>query len=109
MVETVDDIWERTEYLNFRDRGLVGEGRKTRVYDIISRLKGTKLGEVRWYALWRQYVFYPHNALFDKNCLRDIADYCELKTKQYREANPPKRKTWQQKRKERQKALLTFK
>jgi hypothetical protein len=40
------------------------------------------LGEVKWFGRWRQYVFFPlHETIFDKSCLRDIADFCEEQTK----------------------------
>lgn len=42
------------------------------------------LGEVRWYAQWRQYAFYPaEGTVFEKTCLNDIAEFCiELNERQ---------------------------
>jgi hypothetical protein len=43
------------------------------------------LGEVRWYAPWRKYAFFPEpNTLFEPDCLRDIADFCAKQTDAHR-------------------------
>lgn len=39
----------------------------------------TLLGQIRYYAHWRQYGFYPereYQTVFEKTCLTDIADFC---------------------------------
>ena len=60
------------------------KGRKTQVYGVTT--KGDKgdggdyaeLGEVRWYSPWRRYSFFPTNgSLFESQCLRDIAAFCD--------------------------------
>lgn len=39
------------------------------------------LGNVRWYGAWRCYVYFPvEYTLYEKKCLRDIADFCEAET-----------------------------
>ncbi len=98
MIEQVDSLWEQSEHLNYRDRGILRKGAKTRVVEVMSRHTGASLGFVRWYSNWRQYSFYPAQALFNKDCLREIADYCEHKNKQHRELRPYVIKTWQEKR-----------
>jgi len=46
---------------------------------------GNELGEVRWYGPWRCYAFFPAGGtLFEKDCLRDIADFCEQRSKAHR-------------------------
>jgi len=35
------------------------------------------LGTVTWYGPWRRYVFEAEDAVFDHNCLRDIADFLQ--------------------------------
>lgn len=43
------------------------------------------IGMVSWYPSWRKYVFSPKaNTVFEEDCLRDIADFCEAKTKEHR-------------------------
>jgi len=39
------------------------------------------LGEVKWYSGWRRYVFEPDaDAIFEQDCLRDIAGFLETAT-----------------------------
>jgi hypothetical protein len=45
------------------------------------------LGEVRWFGRWRCYAFYPEpDTLYERQCLRDIADFCEARTREHRES-----------------------
>lgn len=35
------------------------------------------LGEIKWYANWRRYLFFPDaECKFDAICLKKIADFC---------------------------------
>jgi len=41
------------------------------------------LGIVKWYPSWRRYCFFPErDTVFEQDCLRDIAQFCETKTKE---------------------------
>ena len=52
---------------------------------ISSQRTGAKLGVVQWYSHWRQYVFSPNpGCIFNRHCLRLLADFCEEKTKEHR-------------------------
>jgi hypothetical protein len=43
------------------------------------------LGDIHWWCNWRRYAFFPSDAtLFDARCLREIADFCEKETKDYK-------------------------
>ena len=43
------------------------------------------LGFVRWFGRWRCYSFYPvSGTVFERKCLRDIADFCERETRIHR-------------------------
>jgi hypothetical protein len=54
------------------------KGRKTDVWDVANRQSDVKLGEVRWYAQWRQYCYFPSiRAVYSKGCLTDIADFIQ--------------------------------
>ena len=56
---------------------------KTRLWAVVSLEGGVRLGRIRWYGPWRKYSFYPEAAtVFEKTCLRDIADFCEAQTKE---------------------------
>lgn len=76
---------DRGEYLNFKDEGKVNKLAKTRKFSVHSRHNGSMLGYVKYFVQWRQYTFFPFNAVFDKKCLREIADFCEKKTTEQRE------------------------
>ncbi len=58
----------------------VERGRRTRRWKATSR-DGALLGFVEWYRPWRCYAFFPHSdTIFEKTCLRDLADWCEQAT-----------------------------
>jgi hypothetical protein len=65
-------------WIEFVDRG-IPLGKKTRIWTVHpTQGRNANLGEVRWYAPWRRYAFYPTvNSVFEEDCLRDIADFCE--------------------------------
>lgn len=52
-------------------------GMKTCVF-IVETKTGETLGTIRWYGAWRGYAFFPESdTLYEKQCLRDIADYLD--------------------------------
>lgn len=60
--------------------------RKTRVWAVVNKDNGSELGIVEWYTGWRKYVFVPHaSTLYEQDCLRDIADFCEQATRDQKE------------------------
>lgn len=67
--------------------GQVIKGGKTRSWAIYTAGdQGTILGEVRWYSAWRRYAFYPHqNTVYERDCLRALADFCDDKTRAHSE------------------------
>lgn len=60
----------------------VGDGRKTRVWFVLT-IDGTeKLGQIAWYSPWRRYCFQPQlGTIYEQDCMRRIADFCERETK----------------------------
>lgn len=85
MLTQTDKQWTGGEYLNFKDEGPVSPGSKTRKFSVYSTHSGALLGYVKYFVQWRQYVMFPLNAVFDKKCLREIADFCERATALQRE------------------------
>jgi hypothetical protein len=78
-------------WINFLPCGATPSG-KTQIWTVRATLQaGAILGMIRWHGAWRKYAFYPNkDTLFEEDCLRDIANFCEGQTKQHREAkNPP--------------------
>ena len=57
---------------------------KTKIWNVCAIGSGDVLGIVKWHGAWRRYAFFPKDALFEEQCLRDIADFIELKTKEHR-------------------------
>lgn len=54
---------------------------KTDRWQVHSTLGGTLLGVVKWFPPWRQYAFFPEpGTLFEQDCLRSIADHCQIET-----------------------------
>jgi hypothetical protein len=79
------------EWCTFRLAGPSKSG-KTQVWAVESIAeKGgddpqfVELGAVKWYGAWRKYAFFPApQTLFEHDCLRQIADFCESETKTQR-------------------------
>jgi len=66
-----------SEYLEFQDV-IDGRERKTERIHVVSKSHGVILGDISWYGPWRQYVFFPDDdTLFNRACLRDIADFLD--------------------------------
>lgn len=58
--------------LEFRD--ILGLNKKTITQHVSSGIVG--LGEIKWYAQWRRYCFFPFDqVLFDASCLKEIQDH----------------------------------
>lgn len=75
----------------FRNK-MQAEGRKTRTYDVVAKQEGTFLGRIRWHSSWCKYVFEPiQGTIYEETCLRDIAEFCETKTKEYKQAKKTRR------------------
>lgn len=74
-----------SSFLRFFETGASPSG-KTRVWSVRSVYGGADLGVVKWHAPWRRYCFFPGPALFEEDCLRDIADFVEERTMRHKEA-----------------------
>lgn len=61
-------------------------GKKTKVWHIlnIKSMPAQVIGHIRWYTGFRKYCFYPaDDMLFDWNCMRMIANFCEERTQDH--------------------------
>lgn len=55
-------------------------GTKTKAWAVLSG--GVGIGWVQWYTHWRRYTLYPNaNTVWDAGCLREVAKFCEDRTK----------------------------
>jgi len=76
----MDSLWERGEYLLFKDVGKARKGGTTHVFDVMSKT-GAALGIIKWFPHWRKYTFHPGpETVFDPKCLTELSEYCTLKT-----------------------------
>ena len=73
---------------------------KTKVWQVMAitdpwyLVDDCSIGEIKYRATWRRYAFFPKpDTLYEQDCLRLIADFCEDKTKKLR-------KTWAKRKKE---------
>ena len=61
---------------------------KTLVYDILNNNSDDLLGQVKWYANWRQYIFFPESGcIFSVGCLDDIIDFTRKVQENYKKTN----------------------
>ena len=70
-------------YLQFKQRGTSSSDSK--LWAVLGA-QVKVLGIIRWYAPWRKYCFYTLEGgamVFDVNCLREIADFCEAETRSH--------------------------
>lgn len=80
------------QYIQFIPQGSSTSG-KTKIWSVTSKDDESDfLGWIKWYGAWRCYGFYPYMAIcsdlelvFEKQCLRDIADFCEEQTNLHKE------------------------
>jgi hypothetical protein len=50
--------------------------------------RSERLGYIKWFGRWRCYAFFPeYNAVFEKKCLREIADFIEDRTRDQRRSD----------------------
>jgi hypothetical protein len=60
--------------------------RNTKRWTIVAHDGEVELGEVKWFGKWRCYAYFPLNdTLYEKQCLRDIAAFCERRTNEHRD------------------------
>ena len=75
-----ENLWIR---FDFHGKSISG---KTDIWGVVADQSNITLGTIRWYGPWRCYAFGPYlNALFEKDCLRAIANFCEEQTKMHKE------------------------
>ncbi len=49
------------------------------IVDVFGDEDGVKLGQIRFYAHWRQYAFYPEDGtVYEKTCLSDITKFVKM-------------------------------
>lgn len=60
---------------------------KTKCFNVRTLDRFVLLGRISFYSRWREYAFFPYTGtLYEADCLRDIAQFCEDQTKLWRKA-----------------------
>jgi len=61
----------------------VSQTGKTKIWEVFTKDEPViALGAIKWFGRWRRYAFYPEkDTVFEHDCLRDIASFCEAETK----------------------------
>jgi hypothetical protein len=60
----------------------------TSMYSVSNKDQGAVLGIIKWYGPFRQYSFIPSSdCVFERTCLRDIANFCEWLTAEHKAGN----------------------
>ncbi len=73
-----------SKWITFEEFGRSTTG-KTVVWEVVEKASQGVLGEVKWFGRWRCYGFFPKlETVFEQQCLRDIADFCEQQTRAQR-------------------------
>jgi hypothetical protein len=64
------------------------EGTKTKSWVLVTTYgEPLALGTVKFFPRWRQYSFFPlPETIYERSCLRSIADFCEARTREWRKA-----------------------
>jgi hypothetical protein len=69
-------------WVQFEKVGCSASG-KTHIWNVVLKDDlSLVLGVVKWFGAWRKYVFFPAEyTLYEQDCLRALADFCELETR----------------------------
>jgi len=60
-------------------------GAKTHTWAVLTVQGHIPVGAVKWFGRWRGYAFFPSaETVFEQHCLRDIARFCEERTREHR-------------------------
>jgi hypothetical protein len=84
-------VWT-AEYIRFVAAPAQPAGRKTAIWYVENGER--HLGRVSWFSAWRCYAFFPAgDTVFEKVCLRDIAEFCEDRTTEHKTAAAARKQT----------------
>lgn len=65
--------WRRSNHIRFVLDVEESKGKKTKVFEIVSKHDSWSMGGIRWDTGWRRYIFLPDNATkWDLECLKDV-------------------------------------
>ena len=78
----------RNDFIRFVEQpGAAPKSGKTKVWLVETSDGRHDLGVVSWFGRWRGYAFHPHpETVFERRCLRRIADFIEERNDEQRVA-----------------------
>ncbi len=75
-----------SKWLTFSEP-MASKSGKTSIWALYSGKDDSDLwiGEIKWFSRWRRYAFFPdRDTIYEQDCLRDIAQFCEDKTREHK-------------------------
>lgn len=64
---------KESKYLEFR---FAEQKPKTKVWEVISKQHGFRLGLIKYFGRWRQYAFWPEaGTIWNHECLKDVIEF----------------------------------
>ena len=80
------EIVKEGTYIVFLDAGFSASG-KTLVFEVATKELHKVIGIIKFDAGWWKYTFFPYSETkYEWVCMREISDFCENQTKQWRQA-----------------------
>ncbi len=75
---------ESAKWIRFVEVDNFGDS-STKKWQVVAKKDEFLLGEVQWFGRWKRYAFFPfEETLFEATCLRDLAAFCEAKTREHK-------------------------
>ena len=80
-----------SKWIEFEELGTSKSG-KTKIWVVYSKkdevpFSDLWIGQVKWMSSWRKYAFFPEqDTVYEQDCLRDLAQFCEDQNKAHKEA-----------------------
>lgn len=72
-----------SEYIIFEE---IEQKPKTKVYGVVNKKSGYRIGKIKWYSPWRQYCLFPDvDTIFNKDCMEYIIDFINTLMKEREE------------------------
>jgi hypothetical protein len=82
MEQNMNEIF-RSKYLKVTEMRMDAK-RTTMRYSVCAVDGSGQMGTIKWYSPWHGYCFFPFGeTVFDKGCLRQVADWCHELTVEY--------------------------
>ncbi len=79
MFEQQDNRFWKGDRVNFEDKGYAVKGGSSNKFAVYRRPSNTLLGYIKWHSF--QYQMFPLNTHLSRFEMREIAQFCEVRTK----------------------------